>query len=163
MYDCRSQQLVQTFSAADVKSRGILLLNHSGGILEKMCKLGFPPILGMCMCVRAWCDDSKGLPLVLAGFDDGSLLLWEARRPSAELTSLKLYSEPGVISVASWPSTSHVCPFCEAVMCVALDREGLGGVCGSPSNSLEAFSLSAEKVNEDMLGEIELPAVCVSL
>ena len=53
------------------------------------------------MCVRAWCDTSTGLPLVLAGFDDGSLLLWEARRPSSELTSIKLFSEPGERSVRS--------------------------------------------------------------
>ena len=31
-------------------------------------------------------------------------------------------------------------------MCVALDGDGSSGVCGSPGNSLEAFSLSTEKV-----------------
>ena len=56
---------------------------------------------GMCMCVRAWCDGSTGIPLVLAGFDDGSLLLWDVRRPSAEMTALKLFPEPGEISTTS--------------------------------------------------------------
>ena len=49
----------------------------------------------MCMCVSAWCDSSSGVPLVLAGFDDGSLLVWDARQASSELASLKLYTEPG--------------------------------------------------------------------
>jgi WD40 repeat protein len=102
VYDCKTPKLVQTLSAENVKSRG------------------------MCMCVRAWCDGSTGIPLVLAGFDDGSLLLWDVRRPSAEMTALKLFPEP--------------------VMCLALDGEGRSGVCGSPGNSLEVFSLSTEKV-----------------
>lgn len=32
---------------------------------------------------------------MMAGFDDGSVVLWECRQPTAELTSLKLFSEPG--------------------------------------------------------------------
>ena len=53
------------------------------------------------MCVRAWCDSSSGQPLVLAGFDDGGLLLWDIRRPSTELASLKLFAEPGEIVLGS--------------------------------------------------------------
>ena len=50
------------------------------------------------MCVRAWCDGPTGVPLVLAGFDDGGIIIWDTRQPSTELTSLKLFSEPGEIS-----------------------------------------------------------------
>lgn len=32
---------------------------------------------------------------MMAGFDDGSVVFWECRQPTAELTSLKLFSEPG--------------------------------------------------------------------
>ena len=31
-------------------------------------------------------------------------------------------------------------------MCLAFDTERLSGVCGSPTNSLEAFTLSGENV-----------------
>ena len=33
-----------------------------------------------------------------------------------------------------------------AVMCVAMDDERVSGVCGSPNNSLETFSLSVTEV-----------------
>ena len=48
------------------------------------------------MCVHAHCSPLNGIPCVLGGFDDGSVTLWDCRQPSAELTSLKLFSETGV-------------------------------------------------------------------
>ena len=33
---------------------------------------------------------------LLGGFEDGSVALWDCRNDSSELTSLKLFSEPGV-------------------------------------------------------------------
>ena len=63
--------------------------------------------IGMCMCVRAWCDQTTGIPYVLAGFDDGSVLLWEARQPNSELTALKLYSEPGLTNNQSLATVTH--------------------------------------------------------
>lgn len=53
--------------------------------------------VGMCMCVRTLCDQSTAVPSIMAGFDDGSILIWESRQPKAELSSLKLFSQPGVL------------------------------------------------------------------
>ena len=50
------------------------------------------------MCVQTWCSRSTGVPCVVAGFDDGSVAMWECRQPASELTSLKLFSEPGLES-----------------------------------------------------------------
>lgn len=83
---------------------------------------------------------------MMAGFDDGSVVLWECRQPTAELTSLKLFSEPG-----TGVYNPHV-PACLIlwciliVMCLAFDAKQLSGICGSPTNSLEAFALSKEEV-----------------
>ena len=102
MYDGKTRKLVQTLSAENVKSRGIICSQSlfCSGTVTNRCSTFFR-MSGMCMCVRAWCDGSTGIPLVLAGFDDGSLLLWDVRRPSAEMTSLKLFPEPGEISTTS--------------------------------------------------------------
>ena len=46
------------------------------------------------MCVKLWCN-SSGVVHLLGGFEDGSVVLWDCRKNSSELTSLKLFSEPG--------------------------------------------------------------------
>ena len=48
------------------------------------------------MCVNACGSHSTGVPYILAGFDDGSVLMWDTRQTTSELTALKLYSEPGL-------------------------------------------------------------------
>lgn len=103
------------------------------------------------MCVRTTCDESTGVPFIVAGFDNGSVLVWESRQPKTELTSLKLFSDPGVYiySQQSQLPTLCVCTYTVCtVMCLALDDGRLSGVCGSPANSLEVFSLSREKVSK---------------
>ena len=82
---------------------------------------------------------------MLAGFDDGSVVLWECRRPTAELTSLKLFSEPGT-GVYNPHIPACLILWCILiVMCLAFDAKQLSGG-GSPTNSLEAFTLSKEEV-----------------
>lgn len=64
--------------------------------INYQCQFFFlPTVPGMCMCLQTWCNHLTGLQYVMAGFDDGSVVLWECRQPTAELTSLKLFSEPG--------------------------------------------------------------------
>ena len=48
------------------------------------------------MSVKAIQGPSGGDGLrVLGGFEDGSVLLWDSRKPSVEVSALKLFSEPG--------------------------------------------------------------------
>lgn len=59
------------------------------------------------MCVQTHCSQSTGIPCVFGGFDDGSIVLWDCRQPSTELTSLKLFPDPGTglensVSVCDW-------------------------------------------------------------
>ena len=56
------------------------------------------PILapGRCMCVR-WYVSPDRVVYLLAGFEDGSVVLWDCRNNTSELTTLKLFSEPGNI------------------------------------------------------------------
>ena len=48
------------------------------------------------MAVKAIHDPSGGDAWrVMGGFEDGSVLLWDGRMPSGEVSALKLFSEPG--------------------------------------------------------------------
>lgn len=46
------------------------------------------------------------VPAVLAGFEDGSVVLWDMRHTGKEVASVKLFSEPGArISMACFSNT----------------------------------------------------------
>ena len=47
------------------------------------------------MCVRSIVNASTNTAQVLAGCEDGSLVVWDTRMPDKELSSLKMFSEPG--------------------------------------------------------------------
>ena len=48
------------------------------------------------MCVR-WYVSPDRVVYLLAGFEDGSVVLWDCRNNTSELATLKLFSEPGNI------------------------------------------------------------------
>ena len=48
----------------------------------------------MCTCVK-WYVSPGGVAYILAGFEDGSVVLWDCRNKDSELAALKLFSEPG--------------------------------------------------------------------
>ncbi len=105
------------------------------------------PHAGMCMCVKLFYSPVSSVVYVLGGFEDGSVVMWDYRNKSEELASLKLFSEPGrmtgnrAASADGFPSLL-VLP----VMCLAYDAAKSCGVCGSPLNTLESFSVSTSLV-----------------
>lgn len=56
---------------------------------------------GMCMCVQACAGLSSATAHILGGFEDGSVVLWDCRNPSRELSSLKVFAEPGRLKARS--------------------------------------------------------------
>ncbi|XP_068994927.1 guanine nucleotide-binding protein subunit beta-like protein 1 [Embiotoca jacksoni] len=80
--------------------------------------------LGMVMCVKLWQPDSGPGPLLLAGYEDGSLLLWDVTQRS-KLSQVKAHPEP--------------------VMCLTFDTERLRGVSGSSEEKLSSWMLDGQK------------------
>ncbi|KAI5613364.1 guanine nucleotide-binding protein subunit beta-like protein 1 [Silurus asotus] len=77
---------------------------------------------GMLMCIKMWQSDTG--PLLCAGYEDGSLLLWDVsyRRP---LSSLKVHPEP--------------------VMCLDFDVGKQKGISGSSDKSLCSWTLDGQQ------------------
>ncbi|XP_063051034.1 guanine nucleotide-binding protein subunit beta-like protein 1 [Engraulis encrasicolus] len=80
--------------------------------------------LGMVMCLKMWQPDSGQGPLLVAGYEDGSLVLWDVSlgRP---LSSLSVHSEP--------------------VMCMAFDPCRQRGVSGSAENIIKSWTLDGQQ------------------
>uniref|UniRef100_A0A674ARJ3 Guanine nucleotide binding protein (G protein), beta polypeptide 1-like n=1 Tax=Salmo trutta TaxID=8032 RepID=A0A674ARJ3_SALTR len=113
---------------------GRWLLAHAGEAMEEVKIIELPsksPVcslipqakLGMVMCIKLWQPDSSPGPLLLAGYEDGSLALWDV-------------SQRSVLSRA----TAHP----EPVMCLDFDPAGQRGVSGSSEKSLASWMLDGQ-------------------
>uniref|UniRef100_A0A147B6I8 Guanine nucleotide binding protein (G protein), beta polypeptide 1-like n=1 Tax=Fundulus heteroclitus TaxID=8078 RepID=A0A147B6I8_FUNHE len=88
-----------------------------------VCSLVPDAQLGMVMCVQLWKPDSGLGPLLFAGYEDGSLLLWDVTQRS-ELSRVKAHPEP--------------------VMCLTFDPRRLRGVSGSCEKKLSSWMLDSQ-------------------
>lgn len=79
--------------------------------------------LGMVMCLQLWTPASGLGPLLFAGYEDGSLLLWDVTQ-RAELSRVKAHPEP--------------------VMCLTFDPRRLRGVSGSCEKKLSSWMLDSQ-------------------
>lgn len=115
-------------------SPGIYLLAFAGQQTEEIKIIELPsktPVctlvpdtkLGMVMCIKLWQPDSGPGPLLLAGYEDGSLLLWDVTQRS-KLSQAKAHPEP--------------------VMCLTFDTERLRGISGSSEKKLSPWMLDRQ-------------------
>ncbi|XP_005936954.1 guanine nucleotide-binding protein subunit beta-like protein 1 [Haplochromis burtoni] len=88
-----------------------------------VCTLVPEEKLGMVMCLKLWQPDSGSGPLLLAGYENGSLLLWDVTQRS-KLSQVKAHPEP--------------------VMCLTFDTTSLRGVSGSSEKTLSSWSLDGQ-------------------
>lgn len=103
----------------------INIFNCFSGKLQTELKYLEPQSRGMCLCTFSFEDRTTH---VLGGFEDGSVAVWDIRYPDKELSFLKLYSEP--------------------TMCLDYNTNMRHGVCGSPLNTLETFTLTEQFILE---------------
>uniref|UniRef100_A0A3P8S059 Guanine nucleotide binding protein (G protein), beta polypeptide 1-like n=1 Tax=Amphiprion percula TaxID=161767 RepID=A0A3P8S059_AMPPE len=88
-----------------------------------VCSLVPEGKLGMVMCIQLWQPDSGPGPLLLAGYEDGSLLLWDVTQRST-LSQVKAHPEP--------------------VMCLTFDTKRLRGISGSSEKKLSSWMLDSQ-------------------
>ncbi|XP_078161698.1 transducin/WD40 repeat-like superfamily protein isoform X2 [Carex rostrata] len=91
---------------------------------------------GMCMAVQAFYSSETQVLNLLSGYEDGSMLWWDLRKPEAPLSTVKFHSE--------------------AVLSIAIDGLCDGGISGGVDNKIFLFSLDQQKGNCTVRKEIEL-------
>lgn len=78
---------------------------------------------GMIMCIKLWQPDSGTGPLLLAGYEDGSILLWDVTQRSV-LSQAKVHPEP--------------------VMCLTFDPTRLKGLSASSNSQLCSWRVDGQ-------------------
>ncbi|KAH9568394.1 hypothetical protein CY35_03G074600 [Sphagnum magellanicum] len=92
----------------------------SGKCVQKLPQEHLGPSTGMCMSLQMcpWLD-KDGLWTLVAGYEDGTMMVWDIRHAAAPLIQARLHDEP--------------------VLSIAIDRIGAGGVSGSADGNLMFF------------------------
>uniref|UniRef100_A0A1A8HYC3 Guanine nucleotide binding protein (G protein), beta polypeptide 1-like n=1 Tax=Nothobranchius kuhntae TaxID=321403 RepID=A0A1A8HYC3_NOTKU len=88
-----------------------------------VCTLTPKAKVGMVMCIKLWKTNSGLGPLLLAGYEDGSLLLWDVTQ-RAKLSQVRAHPEP--------------------VMCLTFDPRRLRGISGSSEKKLSSWTLDSQ-------------------
>ncbi|KAI1901080.1 hypothetical protein AGOR_G00056450 [Albula goreensis] len=115
---------------------GPSLLAHPGAEMEEVkvvdmssgatvCSLKPDAKRGMLMCAKLWQPDSGQGPLLLAGYEDGWVSLWDVTQRST-LSSLQAHPQ-------------------QPVMCFDFDPSGLRGVSGSSERTLSSWTLDGQQ------------------
>ncbi|XP_039627446.1 guanine nucleotide-binding protein subunit beta-like protein 1 isoform X1 [Polypterus senegalus] len=89
----------------------------------KVCTLKPSLKMGMPMCIRLWQPDFGPDPLLLAGYENGSLTLWSLSE-RRQLCSLSCHNEP--------------------VLSLDFDSEKLQGVSGAPDKTIKIWKLDGQ-------------------
>ncbi|KAG7489865.1 hypothetical protein JOB18_022328 [Solea senegalensis] len=90
---------------------------------KPVCTLVPDAKVGMVMCIKLWQPDSGPGPLLLAGYEDGSLLLWDVTQ-RCKLSEVKAHPEP--------------------VMCLTFDTKRLRGISASCEKKLSSWILDGQ-------------------
>lgn len=98
--------------------------------------------VGMCMCVCMYMGAALDVVYGIGGFEDGSIVIWDSRQPHKELASIKLFPEPGMLSVFMHWSHNYYSAYCTPVMCMAMDHDKCSIVAGSPTNNIVKILVS---------------------
>lgn len=96
-----------------------------------------PPVdakLGMPMCLKIWQPTSSSRPLILIGYEDGSVTLWDLSEKKM-LSRLTCHKEP--------------------IMCLDFDPEKVKGISGSSENALVSWGLDTQQ-NLKLQNTVEL-------
>uniref|UniRef100_A0A1A8FYP3 Guanine nucleotide binding protein (G protein), beta polypeptide 1-like n=2 Tax=Nothobranchius korthausae TaxID=1143690 RepID=A0A1A8FYP3_9TELE len=99
-----------------------------------VCTLTPEAKVGMVMCIKLWKTSSGLGPLLLAGYEDGSLLLWDVTQ-RAKLSQVRAHPEP--------------------VMCLTFDPRRLRGISGSSEKKLSSWTLDSHN-NIQLQGDVML-------
>ncbi|KPP78672.1 guanine nucleotide-binding protein subunit beta-like protein 1-like [Scleropages formosus] len=99
-----------------------------------VCSLKPDAKLGMLMCVKLWQPDGGCGPMLLAGYEDGSLALWDVAQRQI-LSRLTTHPEP--------------------LLCLDFDPVGLRGVSGSAERAVSSWVLDGQQ-NLQLRDTVEL-------
>lgn len=92
--------------------------------------------MGMCMALQLFKRSDSEALYAAAGYEDGTVAVWDADKPDSPIMSSRLHSEP--------------------IMALTIDSQGKGGVSGSAEDILALFSINWDKYELHKQADIPL-------